>query len=131
MPPMQKATTHTHVMDTNTMSDLRELGTAPEPYRTRADEPEPIRVFTGYFNGNQHLSMYRAHLVRYKWHKGWNGWFMPDSCWGVSLCDRDAYPYRWKGLLAHPQSGSESYVPEVADMELCRACEKVLERQQG
>lgn len=108
------------------MSDLRELRQQPEPFRTRPDEPDPVRAFTGYFNGNHNLDLYRAQLVRYKWNDAWQAWMMPDPCWGVTLCDHDAYPYRWVGNLANPNSGSPSYKPEVADMRLCQACEKVL-----
>ena len=101
------------------MSNLR--GT-PEPFRTRPDEPEPLRAFTGFSNGRQELSLYRACLVRSRWVKR-DGWYWPDLTWGVSLCGRDAYPRRWHGLVA--QHG-EHAVPEVAAMDLCAACARVL-----
>jgi hypothetical protein len=111
------------------MSNLRELGRAPEPLRTRPDEPDPIRAFTGYFNGQRDPNLYRAHLIRYPWHERWNVWVHPDATWAVSLCDRDAYPYRWRGgvdLVPGGDEAGESYVPEVADMKLCAACERAL-----
>jgi hypothetical protein len=107
------------------VSNLRELRSAPEPFRTRPDEPEPVRAFTGYFNGRRDPKLYRACLVRHGYHEHY-GWCWPDTTWGVSLCDRDAYPYRWHGLIA--QYG-EYAVPEVADMELCSACARVLQEE--
>lgn len=109
------------------MSDLRHSRTRPESFRLRPDEPEPIRAITGWVNGNTKLGLYRAHLIRFSWDEKLGGWFFPDLCWGVSLCDMDAYPLRWCGgedFIRNPDS--EHYIPEVADMELCMACEEVL-----
>ncbi len=111
------------------MTDLREYGRRlPDPFRTRPDEPDPLRAFTGYTNGRTDPALYRAHLLRYTWHTWGDGsgeWMYPDSCWGATLCSRDAYPRRWRGgvdlILGGPEAG-ESYVPEVADMRLCDAC---------
>ena len=106
--------------------EVSSLRNVPEPFRTRPDEPDPLRAFTGFSNGRQELSLYRACLVRFRWVEG-EGWYWPDTAWGASLCDHDAYPRRWHGLIA--QHG-ECAIPEVADMELCAACSRVL-RERG
>ena len=94
--------------------------------RKKSQEPEPIRAFTGWMNGNRNPDLYRACLIRWRWESRWNQWSRPDTCWGVSLCDENAYPHRWYGLIAEH---GEYHLPEVAQLEICAACATAREAQ--